>query len=461
MTTATTKYFLAFALLLIITQLSVAATKTWDGGGGDLDWSTGNNWAPNGVPADDDDITIDCSCTVTANGDLVIDGSLTIASGTTLDLDGNKIEFGKNDNTATFLNNGTIQNSSDFKIKGDGLVGAGPFGTNYGTIDVTKMHIGNNDGGGKVTNESTGTINLTSTADNSMHLDGTICNKGIVDLAGGLQSHGGIVECGGIFNAALFDLGAGKGAEGGASGGPTVIDSQSLSDGSGCSGANSSSPVYVIDGGNTEYTYQELLDDFGLTDTDNFDLDANGVTSCGQAPLPVELLYFSAKVEEEHQVKIEWATATETNNDYFVVERSTSGTDWEEVAMIGGAGNSTETLYYTEADTYPHSGISYYQLKQVDYDGTQSYSEIVPVSIKYRTSLRLSPNPTTGSFVIEGEDVENSEITMTNMLGQKANISIITNTNEALIQTSVLKKGAYLVAINRNGIKDVRKVLIR
>lgn len=455
-----TNIFIAAVLLILNSPLAIADIVVWNGGGDRTSWSDKDNWNPTGVPNDDDDITIDCSCTVIVDEDIKIDGSLTIALGTTLDMGGFQLEIGPKENTASLINHGDITNISTMGVKGDGVVGEGPFVTNYGTITTVLFDIGNNNGGGKVTNETSGTIDLTSTADNSMHLDGTICNRGIITLQGGLMSHGGIIDCGGIFNAALFDLGAGKG-DGGATGGPTSIVDQSLSDGNGCVGANSPTPVYVVDGGGTEYTYQGLIDAYdALTDDVNFDLDSS-VTSCGISPLPIELLYFSAEVEDVGQVKLEWATATETNNDYFVIERSINGKDWEEVAMIGGAGYSTETLYYTEADAHPHGGISYYQLKQVDYDGTQSYSEIVPVSIRYRTSLLLSPNPTTDSFVIEGEDIEHSEITMTNMLGQKAQISIITNTNEALVQTSMLERGAYLVAINRNGIKDVRKVLIQ
>lgn len=131
---------------------------------------------------------------------------------------------------------------------------------------------------------------------------------------------------GGTFNAPLFDFGAGKGA-GGASGGPTDIQDQELSDGAGCSGANSATPVYVVIGGTAggpngddTYTYQQLLDEFGLTDGVEFAVDANFVSSCGNAPLPIELLYFSAKQDENSEVNIEWATASETDNDYFVVE---------------------------------------------------------------------------------------------------------------------------------------------
>ena len=99
-------------------------------------------------------------------------------------------------------------------------------------------------------------------------------------------------------------------------------------------------------------------------------------------------------------------------------------------------------------------------MKQVDFDGTHSYSQIVPVYIEYRTALHLAPNPSDGNFVIVGEDIENSTITMTSMLGQEAAFSIVANTNEASVQTSKLDKGVYIVTIRRNGVTEKRKMVV-
>ena len=165
-TVRTTLGFFRFAQLALIATLLLLsvptwAQVTWDGGGGDLNWDTNNNWNPNGVPADTDDITIDCNCTINydAGNDLVIDGSLTIAAGTTLELNGEKLDIGKNDNTASLDNSGTITNTAEIKSKGDGVYGDGPFLTNHGTMSaITKLSAGNNEGGGVVTNSASGVI---------------------------------------------------------------------------------------------------------------------------------------------------------------------------------------------------------------------------------------------------------------------------------------------------------------
>lgn len=98
-------------------------------------------------------------------------------------------------------------------------------------------------------------------------------------------------------------------------------------------------------------------------------------------PLPIELLTFTAKPNGEI-VALNWATATETNNDYFTVERSSDAINFEPVAVVAGAGNSNTMLSYNTSDEQPLSGLSYYRLKQTDFNGDFSYSQIVPVQFK-------------------------------------------------------------------------------
>jgi hypothetical protein len=94
--------------------------------------------------------------------------------------------------------------------------------------------------------------------------------------------------------------------------------------------------------------------------------------------LPVELLYFTAD-KNDGLVKLNWVTASEINNDYFVVERSQDGISFYAIAAVDGAGNSNSFNYYSAIDYYPLEGVSYYRLQQFDFDGASSYSEIVTV----------------------------------------------------------------------------------
>ncbi len=116
-------------------------------------------------------------------------------------------------------------------------------------------------------------------------------------------------------------------------------------------------------------------------------------------PLPIELISFEARLNNR-QVDLTWQTASEHNNDYFSVERSHDGTSWETIENLQGAGNSTSLLSYQTYDFYPYRGIGYYRLKQVDYDGKTTFSEIQRV---YKTDdLMILPNPSAGVFGIGG-----------------------------------------------------------
>lgn len=98
------------------------------------------------------------------------------------------------------------------------------------------------------------------------------------------------------------------------------------------------------------------------------------------APLPIELIYFQA-LRNDFKVDLLWATASETNNDYFELERSINGQNWESIGRVSGAGNSNFQLNYRFTDEQAYMGLSYYRIKQVDYDNGYSYSPIRHVNL--------------------------------------------------------------------------------
>lgn len=95
-------------------------------------------------------------------------------------------------------------------------------------------------------------------------------------------------------------------------------------------------------------------------------------------PLPIELLSFDAHPEGS-MVRLDWHTATERDNDFFTIERSANGHDFEDLARVEGAGNSTAVLHYTDLDRWPLPGTSFYRLRQTDFDGASTVSTIVTV----------------------------------------------------------------------------------
>jgi hypothetical protein len=112
--------------------------------------------------------------------------------------------------------------------------------------------------------------------------------------------------------------------------------------------------------------------------------------------LPIELISFDAYLNNG-TVALEWQTASELNNDYFTIERSSNGNDFEPIINVDGAGNSNHIINYFETDYSPLAGASYYRLRQVDYDGRSSWSQIENVKpMGNSEEILLYPNPTDG-----------------------------------------------------------------
>ena len=123
----------------------------------------------------------------------------------------------------------------------------------------------------------------------------------------------------------------------------------------------------------------------------------------GKNPLPIALLSFNA-IPNGEIVDVNWETVTEINNNYFTVERSEDGQTFTELTTVpskGNHGNSTSPLAYQVKDTEPINGISYYRLKQTDYNGNYKYFNIVDVSFEGSTNIKIYPNPTDGGFVVD------------------------------------------------------------
>lgn len=109
--------------------------------------------------------------------------------------------------------------------------------------------------------------------------------------------------------------------------------------------------------------------------------------------LPIELSAFDA-LPNGDQVDVKWTTASELNNDHFVIERSSDAINFEPLTQVNGAGNSQSTLEYAWHDRDPLPGTSYYRLLQVDFDGRSSYSQVRPVTFVAPTDvIRPYPNP--------------------------------------------------------------------
>lgn len=175
----------------------------------------------------------------------------------------------------------------------------------------------------------------------------------------------------------------------------------------------------------------------------------------GINPLPVELLSFDANLNNA-QVVLTWETATEINNDFFTIEKSSTGQLFEEVLKIDGAGSSFVNIHYSAIDIKPYSGISYYRLKQTDFNGKSSYSNIVPVEYNPNgePGISLFPNPSDGSAALlslsqpEGQEIV---VIVRDVAGKELfTKTFVSSGNNQLVivdPDGKLAKGAYLITV--------------
>jgi hypothetical protein len=183
-------------------------------------------------------------------------------------------------------------------------------------------------------------------------------------------------------------------------------------------------------------------------------------------PLPIELISFSATPSNDH-VNLSWTTASEINNDYFTIESSNDAVNFKEVSRMSGAGNSNTNLTYSTVDTNPYSGVSYYRLKQVDYDGKFAYSNIEVVNLNSLSEMNMvvSPNPVIGLVdirldsdyfahpTIEVRDVQGRILLVNNNLS-------VTKGKSVNVDLSELPQGLYFIQASENG-KSISKRIVK
>jgi hypothetical protein len=169
-------------------------------------------------------------------------------------------------------------------------------------------------------------------------------------------------------------------------------------------------------------------------------------------PLPIELLYFNAAPTDNH-VLLEWSTATESDNDFFVVEKTKDGVNFEEVAKIDGAGNSSFILKYQTLDENPYPGKSYYRLQQVDFSGHFSFSELVQVSFESNGfTWNIYPNPVYDQVVNVAFNTPTAaeiELRLVDVTGKVYFRTILTG--DAVALPNDLARGAYFLVAASNG----------
>jgi Secretion system C-terminal sorting domain/Pregnancy-associated plasma protein-A len=227
------------------------------------------------------------------------------------------------------------------------------------------------------------------------------------------------------------------------------------------------SSTVVLGHGNPDGTFNPLPatyvpDAFGGT------LTASGVTTfspfiiANDVALGVTLTNFNGHLTNKNTVLLNWQTENEKDNSGFEIQRSSDAKDWSNIGFVKGKGQSSVAFDYTFEDKGPLSILTYYRLKQVDFDGKATYSKVINVLAKKNNSqFTIFPNPTKGkTTTLElNEDMVDGTLTVTNAIGSIVKKQTI-NSKTLTLDLSTLTNGVYIFDIQKGANRYFEKVMV-
>ncbi|MES2589586.1 MAG: T9SS type A sorting domain-containing protein [Bacteroidota bacterium] len=246
---------------------------------------------------------------------------------------------------------------------------------------------------------------------------------------------------------------------------------------SGCNSSNTSAQYSALDGNNSanrvlKYAVfnvtlnpneEIMLRWYDLNDAANdhhLQIDELSVTPwdvVASVVLPIELTEFKANCNSK-LINLEWTTKSERDNAFFTIESTLDGKYFSELKRIDGAGNSSSELNYSIQVENKNTSQQYFRLKQTDFNGKATYSEIIALKCKNdATEIQVFPNPSEGKFYILGLE-EKTQLEIFNQLGQKIqDFSIEKSGNQ--FELNDLRQGIYFVRINQNDVFETHKIV--
>jgi hypothetical protein len=194
------------------------------------------------------------------------------------------------------------------------------------------------------------------------------------------------------------------------------------------------------------------------SDGDDTNNDIHAYDTPPGSDLPVSLVQFTGTTEKG-TVILNWSTASEINNDYFVVEKSTDGEMFSELARIDGAGNSNDLLSYEYIDENP-SDLNYYRLRQYDFNGTTSCSEIIKVSLPESEKDQVQVTSNQGTIYIMANSTEGGvmKVQIYNLSGAmvfESEYSVEKGSSTHTMIPAITKNVIYIVSTSLNGVVPV------
>ncbi len=205
--------------------------------------------------------------------------------------------------------------------------------------------------------------------------------------------------------------------------------------------------------GNGQYRFA------GVTALSNGSRFTLGTVDLAQTPLPVSLVSFAAEVTGPNTVDLAWSTASEQNNAYFTVERSTDMVLWEPVALVDGAGYSSTMISYRAVDGSAPGGLVYYRLFQTDGDDTTQLQGTLAVRLTAAHSIVLHPNPAQGQFHLRHDGGTIQRVVLLDAIGRVVK-EVEPNNDRATVMIPDMPPGQYSVQVFSEDGKSVHRVVV-
>ena len=403
-------------------------------------------------------LTVKSGATLTITGTLDPgwNGSIVIESGGKIIA--NAVNYSSAPSSIT--NNGTLQITTSFTIDVNGsFTSTGTFTTGSDLVMTSSADVdlsGSNTVNGNISATGSGTdfdLNggaLTVNGNVNLNSDGNVTIGGDMSVSGNtsVTGSGGVtISSLGILNTSgLLTV-----DNNGSISGTGILAWGTLSVNPNCSGA-----LITCSGTSTSHDNNTV----GWCGGTYSDLPANPLSlgTCTSASLPIELIEFNVFSYNDKNV-IKWKTATEINNSHFIIEKSIDVENWEVIAIIEGAGNSTTTISYEYTENFENNGIAYYRLIQVDYDGRSETSDIV--SVQGFTEFNIWPNPSKdGNFNIYYPYSDKIIIEIYDMASNLVYNELFTINGKILVETK-LSEGYYLLLVKDLTNTAFKRILIQ
>ncbi len=210
----------------------------------------------------------------------------------------------------------------------------------------------------------------------------------------------------------------------------------------------------------TNYIAVEIHQANATSSDISFDLYLEAVQA--GALLPVSLIEFKGEAIS-NGILLQWSTASELNNDYFKIERSSDGLNYSEIGNVNGAGNSDDLTSYQFVDNSSGSVVNYYRLSQFDFDGQHEILGTIRVEAVKRLSglVVIYPNPTSSSLQIQHESgVLPSQIIVYDFAGARYQVPVKHSNEKSVLDFSNLRSGTYSIQIHFNN-QIINKIVYR